>query len=111
MLVQLIRDEIARLAAIRTQTRTWIEFDKDGDKVRKLFNSRVTNLFEVSGLGSTIGEMFAHMLTQIQNPTQDRCGLIINRVIHMDVEISWHHFPRVRPGGSHRRMQKSQKQR
>ena len=99
-LIQLMRDEIVRLSAIRTQTRMWTEFDKDGDIVMKLFNSQAMNIYKASNLESIIGEMLAHMLTQIENPALDRSGLVINRTTQKLAEIIHIEFS-PRPPTSH----------
>ena len=38
------------------------------DKVDKVFNSQMTEVFQGSNLDEVIDEMFAHMKTQIENP-------------------------------------------
>ena len=51
---------------------TWIRFRieyEEGtiDRVRVPFNSRMTDIFQGSGLSEIVSGMFAHMKTQIEN--------------------------------------------
>ena len=67
------------MESAKVQMTAWIQFmveveDGDGniirvDMVKKAFNSQMTEVFQGSELDKIIEEMFAHMKTQVENPT------------------------------------------
>ena len=85
-LIDLLKKEL-RTGAVRTQTTTWIRFRKDGELVELAFNSRMTNVYNLSDLGKIVNEMIAHMKQQIENPALSNSRLIFNEVLHMDVDF------------------------
>ena len=52
----------------RLQTTMWIRFVKDNERTELAFNSRMMNFRQGSDLDQIVDEMFAHMMTQIENP-------------------------------------------
>ena len=75
-IVNLMSRELRDLDSVKVQITAWIQFKvevMDGDVIRvdtidKAFNSRMTEVFQISSLHEVIDEMFAHMRTQIANP-------------------------------------------
>ena len=66
-LIDLLKRE-SRTGAVRAQTTTWIRFRKDDELVELAFNSRMTNVYNLSDLDEIVGEMIKHMKEQIENP-------------------------------------------
>ena len=66
-LIDLLKKE-SRTGAVRSQTTTWNRFRKDRELVEIAFNSRLTNVYNLSGLDEIENEMIAHMKGQIENP-------------------------------------------
>ena len=66
---------------------TWIRFRKDGELVELAFNSRMTNVYNLSNLGKIVNEMIAHMKQQIENPALSNSRFVFNEVLHMDVDF------------------------
>ena len=66
-LIDLPKKEL-RMGAVRSQTTTWIRFRKDRELVELAFNSRMTNVYNLSDLDEIVNEMIAHMKGQIENP-------------------------------------------
>ena len=64
-LIDLLERE-SRTGAVRAQTTTWIRFRKDDELVELAFNSRMTNVYNLSDLDEIVNEMIAHMKEQIK---------------------------------------------
>ena len=62
--IDLLKRE-SRTGAVRAQTKTWIRFKKDDELVELAFNSRMTNVYNLSNLDEIVGEMIKHMKEQI----------------------------------------------
>ena len=85
-LIDLLKKE-SRTGAIRTQTMTWIKFRKDGELVELAFNSRMTNVYNLSDMNEIVNEMITHMKQQIENPALLNSGFVFDEVLHMDVDF------------------------
>ena len=57
-LIDLLKKE-SRMGAVRSQTTTWIRFRKDRELVELAFNSRMTNVYNLSDLDEIVNEMIA----------------------------------------------------
>ena len=66
-LIDLLKKE-SRTGAVRSQTTTWIRFRKDRELVELAFNSRMTNVYNLSDMDEIVNEMIAHITGQIENP-------------------------------------------
>ena len=85
-LIDLLKKE-SRTGAVRTQTTTWIRFRKDGELVELAFNSRMTNIYNLSDMNEIVNEMTAHMKQQIENPALLNSRFVFDEVLHMDVDF------------------------
>ena len=65
-LIDLLKKE-SRTGPVRSPTTTWIRFRKDRELVELAFNSRMTNVYNLSNLDEIVNEMIAHMKGQIEN--------------------------------------------
>ena len=85
-LVELLTRE-SRTGAVRSQAITWIRFRKDGEMVELAFNSRMSNIYNLSDMSEIVNGMITHMKQQIENPALSDSTFIFNEVIHMDVDF------------------------
>ena len=85
-LIDLLKKE-SRTGAIRSQTTTWIRFKKDDELVELAFNSRMTNVYNLSDLDETVGEMIKHMKEQIENPALLNSRFIFDEVLFTNVDF------------------------
>ena len=65
-LIDLLKKE-SRTGAVRSQTTAWIRFRKDRELVELAFNSRMTNIYNLSDMDEIMNEMIVHMKEQIEN--------------------------------------------
>ena len=66
-LTEAIKRELGFRNLARVETTTWIRFIKDTERIELAFNSRMMNLHRGSDLDQIVDEMFADMMTQIEN--------------------------------------------
>ena len=64
-LIDLLKKE-SRTGAVRSQTTTWIRFRKDRELAELAFNSRMTNVYNLSDLDEIVNEMIVHVKEQIE---------------------------------------------
>ena len=69
------------------QTTTWISFVKDNERIELAFNSRMMNLHQSSDLDRIVDEIFAHMMTQIENPALLHSRFEFNEVLFLDANF------------------------
>ena len=75
------------MGAVKSQTSTWIRFRKDDELVELAFNSRMTNVYNLSNMNEIVNEMIAHMHWQIKNPALSISRFVFDEVPHMDVDF------------------------
>ena len=85
-LIGLLEREL-RTGAVRAQTTTWIRFKKDDQLVELAFNSRMTNVYNLSDLDEIVGEMIKHMKEQIENPALLHSRFVFNEVLFINVDF------------------------
>ena len=85
-LIDLIRKEI-RGRSIRAQTSMWIRFRKEEDLVDLVFNSLMTNIYNLNNLDEIVLEMINNMKYQIENPALLNSRFIFEEVLYMDINI------------------------
>ena len=71
----------------RLHTTTWIRFIKDKERIKSAFNSRMMNLHRGSNLDQIVDEMFAHMMTQIENPALLNSRCKFDEVLFLDANF------------------------
>ena len=93
-LIDLISREITNLQLIsaRVQMNRSIRFrieHKEGiiNRVRLAFNSRITDIFQGSGVNEMVNRMFTYMKTQIKNPTLANSRYLFDEVLFMDINF------------------------
>ena len=85
-LIDLIRKEM-RGRSIRAQTSMWIRFRKDEDLLNLVFNSLMTNIYNLNNLDEIVLEMINNMKYQIENPALLNSRFIFEEVLYMDINI------------------------
>ena len=85
-LVDLLKKEL-RTGAVRAQTTTWIRLKKDDELVELAFNSRMTNVYNLSDLDEIVGEMIKHMKEQIENPALLNSRFVFDEVLFTNVNF------------------------
>ena len=85
-LIDLLKKE-SRTGAVRSQTTTWIRFRKDRELVELAFNSRMTNIYNLSDMDEIVNEIIAHMKEQIENPALLNSRFVFNEVLFTNVDF------------------------
>ena len=85
-LIDLIRKEM-RGRSIRAQTNMWIRFRKDEDLVDLVFNSLMTNIYNLNNLNEIVLKTINNMKYQIENPALLNSRFIFEEVLYMDINI------------------------
>ena len=85
-LIDLIRKE-TRGRSIRVQTSVWIRFRWDGELVDLVFNSLMTNVYNLNDLDQIVLKMINNISYQIENPTLLNSRFIFEEVLYMDINI------------------------
>ena len=96
-LIDPMNRELTDLGSTRVQRAAWIRFrveveDENGnvigvDRVRLLFNSRTTKIFQGSDLNKIVNEIFAHTKRHIKNPALANSKFRFNEVLFPDVNF------------------------
>ena len=87
-LIEKIKQELGSRNSARVQTTTWIRFTKDNERIELAFNSRMMNLHRGSDLDQIVDEMFAHMMTQIENPALLNSRFVFDEVLFLDTNFN-----------------------
>ena len=85
-LINLIRKE-TRGRSIRAQTSMWIGFRQDKELVNLVFNSLMTNIYNLNNLDRIVLEMIDNISYQIENPTLLNSRFVFEEVLYMDINI------------------------
>ena len=85
-LINLLKRE-SRTGAVRAQTMIWIRFKKDDELVELAFNSRMTNVYNLSDLDEIVDEMIKHMKEQIENPALLNSRFVFDEVLFTNVDF------------------------
>ena len=84
-LIDLIRKE-TRGRSIRVQTSMWIRFRRDKELVDLVFNSLMTNVYNLNNLNQIVLEMINNSY-QIENPTLLNSRFVFEEVLYMNINI------------------------
>ena len=86
-LIEAIKRELGSRNSARLQTTTWIRFIKDNKRIELAFNSRMMNLHQGNDLDQIVDEMFANMMTQIENPALLNSRFKFDEVLFLDANF------------------------
>ena len=56
-------------------------------RVDKLFNSKMTEIFEGSNIDEILSVMFAYIKTQVENPALPKSGFTLDHIMHLDIDF------------------------
>ena len=65
----------------------WIRFKKDQELVELTFNSRMTNVYNLSNINEIVNEMIAHIKEQIENPALLNSRFVFDEVLFTNVDF------------------------
>ena len=85
-LINLIRKE-TRGRSIRAQTSMWIRFRWDEELVNLVFNSLMTNVYNLNNFDQIVLEMINNISYQIENPTLLNSRFVFEELLYMDITI------------------------
>ena len=85
-MIDLLKKE-SRTGAVRSQTTTWIRFRKDRELVELAFNSRMTNVYNLSNMDEIVNEMITHMKEQIEDSALLNSRFIFKEVLFTNVNF------------------------
>ena len=85
-LIGLIRKE-TRGRSIRVQTSVWIRFRWDEDLVDLVFNSLMTNIYNLNDLDQIVLEMINNISYQIENPALLNSRFIFEKMLYIDINV------------------------
>ena len=85
-LIDLLKKE-SRTGAVRSQTTTWIRFRKDQELVELAFNSKMTNVYNLSNIDEIVNEMIADIKGQIENPALLNSRFVFDEVLFTNVDF------------------------
>ena len=77
----------SRMGAVRSQTTTRIRFRKVRELVELAFNSRMTNVYNLSYMDEIVNEMIAHIKEQIENPALLNSRFVFDEVLFTNVDF------------------------
>ena len=72
--------------SVKNQTTTWIRFKQDEELVELAFNSRMTDVHNLSEVEEIVEEMINHMKEQ-ENPALLNSTFIFDEVLFMDIDF------------------------
>ena len=73
--------------SVKVQTTTWLRFKQDEELVELAFNSRMTNVHNLSEIEEIVDKMIAHMCEQIENPALANSRFVFDRVLYTDIDF------------------------
>ena len=85
-LIDLIRKE-TRGRSISVQTSMWIRFRRTEELVDLVFNSLMTNIYNLNNLDQIVLEMINNISYQMENPALLNSRFVFEEVLYMDVNI------------------------
>ena len=85
-LVELIRKE-TRGRSIRAQTSVWSRFRRDEELVNLVFNSLMTNVYNLNNFDQIVLEMINNISYQIENNALLNSRFVFEEVLYMDINI------------------------
>ena len=97
LLIQLDDDDVKGWS--EEEKQAWPESDGAYEtKVEKVFNSRMTEIFQGSDVEDVLSVMFTHIETQVEHPALPKSGFTLDRIMHLDIDF---HKLELTRGSSH----------
>ena len=73
--------------SVKVQTMTWIRFKQDEELVELAFNSRMTDVHNLSKVEEIVDEMINHMKEQVENPTLLNSRFVFDEVLFTNIDF------------------------
>ena len=73
--------------SVKVQTTTWIRFKQDEELVELAFNSRMTDVHNLSEVEEIVDEMINHMKEQVENPALLNSRFVFNEVLFTNIDF------------------------
>ena len=73
--------------SIKVQTTTWIRFKQDEELVELAFNSRMTDVHNLSGVEEIVNKMINHMKEQVENPALLNNRFVFDEVLFTNIDF------------------------
>ena len=73
--------------SVKVQTTTWIRFKQDEELVELAFNSRMTDVHNLSEVEEIVDEMIAHIKEQIENPALLNSRFVFDEVLFTNIDF------------------------
>ena len=74
--------------SVKVQTTTWIRFKQDEELVELAFNSRMTNVHNLSDVEEIVDEMINHMKEQVENPALLNSRFVFDEVLFTNIDLN-----------------------
>ena len=73
--------------SVKVQTTTWIRFKQDEELVELAFNSRMTDVHNLSEVEEIVDEMINHMKEQVENPALLNSRFVFDEVLFTNIDF------------------------
>ena len=73
--------------SVKVQTTTWIRFKQDEELVELAFNSRMTDVHNLSEVKEIVDEIINHMKEQVENPALLNSRFVFDEVLFTDIDF------------------------
>ena len=102
---KLIVEQVKVLNSAKIQMHMWVMWKKveerlirleDEDfeapatyetQIEKVFNSKMTEVFQGSDIGEILHGLFAHIKTQVEHPSLPKSGFTLDYIMHLDIDF------------------------
>ena len=73
--------------SIKVKTTTWIRFKQDEELLELAFNSRMTDVHNLSEVEEIVDEMINHMKEQVENPALLNSRLVFDEILFTNIDF------------------------
>ena len=73
--------------SVKVQTTTWIRFTQDEELVELAFNSRMTDIHNLSEVEEIVNEIINHIKEQVENPALLNSRLVFDEVLFTNIDF------------------------
>ena len=73
--------------SVKVQTTAWIRFKQDEELVELAFNSRITDVHNLSEVEEIVDEMINHMKEQVENPALLNSRFVFDEVLFTNIDF------------------------
>ena len=73
--------------SVKVQTTTWVRFKQDEELVELAFNSRMTDVHNLSEVKEIVDKMINHMKEQVENPALLNGRFVFDEVLFTNIDF------------------------